>query len=105
MDVLFREKSDFQTIEVLSHDRFGRLLSLDGYIQACQADEFIYHEMAVHVPLLGQQRRILLFSKWRGDGGILREVLKHDFVKSVTMVEIDKKVLKFQIAFWDSGKL
>ena len=100
VEVLFREKSDFQTIEVLSHDRFGRLLSLDGYIQACQADEFIYHEMAVHVPLLGQQRSdtsVLIVGG--GDGGILREVLKHDFVKSVTMVEIDKKVIEVSNRF------
>jgi len=100
VEVLFREKSDFQIIEVLSHDRFGRFLSLDGYIQASQADEFIYHEMAVHVPLLGQQRSdtsVLIVGG--GDGGILREVLKHDFVKSVTMVEIDKKVIEVSNRF------
>ena len=100
VEILFREKSDFQTIEVLSHDRFGRLLSLDGYIQACQADEFIYHEMAVHVPLLGQKRldtSVLIVGG--GDGGILREVLKHDFVKNVTMVEIDEKVIEVSNRF------
>ena len=100
VEVLYREKSDFQTIEILNHDRFGRLLSLDGYIQACQADEFIYHEMAVHVPLLGKKRSdtsVLIVGG--GDGGILREVLVHDFVKSVTMVEIDKKVIEVSNKF------
>ena len=100
VEVLYREKSDFQTIEILNHDRFGRLLSLDGYIQACQADEFIYLEMAVHVPLLGKKRSdtsVLIVGG--GDGGILREVLVHDFVKSVTMVEIDKKVIEVSNKF------
>ena len=100
VEVLYREKSDFQTIEILNHDRFGRLLCLDGYIQACQADEFIYHEMAVHVPLLGKKHSdtsVLIVGG--GDGGILREVLVHDFVKSVTMVEIDQKVIEVSNKF------
>ena len=93
--VLHREVSNFQTIEVLEHKDFGRILTLDGYIQACQADEFIYHEMAVHVPLLGRDKgdvSVLIIGG--GDGGILREVLVHNFVASVTMVEIDKRVIE-----------
>ena len=93
--ILHREDSPYQTIEILEHDAFGRLLVLDGYIQACQADEFIYHEMAVHVPLLGRERRdtsVLIIGG--GDGGILREALVHDFVTSVTMVEIDRRVIE-----------
>jgi spermidine synthase len=92
--VLHREDSPYQTIEILEHDHFGRILVLDGYVQACQADEFIYHEMAVHVPLLGRERvgsSMLIIGG--GDGGILREALVHDFVTSVTMVEIDRRVI------------
>ena len=54
---LHREKSKYQDIEILKHDQFGKILVLDGYVQACQADEFIYHEMAVHVPLLGYRHQ------------------------------------------------
>ena len=91
---LAREQSDFQTIEIFEHATFGRLLVLDGYIQASQADEFIYHEMALHVPLLGRARRnasVLIIGG--GDGGALREALVHDFVTNVTMVEIDARVI------------
>ncbi len=98
--VLHRENSAYQTIEILEHDAFGRFLVLDGYIQACQADEFIYHEMAVHVPLLGRERRdasVLIIGG--GDGGILREALVHDFVTSVTMVEIDRRVIELSNEF------
>lgn len=93
--ILHQEESNFQNIEILDHKDFGRLLVLDGYIQACQADEFIYHEMAVHVPLLGCHREkasVLIIGG--GDGGILREVLVHNFVETVTMVEIDKRVIE-----------
>ncbi|WP_291012370.1 hypothetical protein [Hydrogenophaga sp.] len=92
--LLHSEKSPYQRIEIYDHQSFGRLLVLDGYIQASQADEFIYHEMAVHVPLLGRERKdasVLIIGG--GDGGILRESLKHDFVTSVTMVEIDQRVI------------
>ena len=92
--LLHSEQSPYQRIEIYDHQSFGRLLVLDGYIQASQADEFIYHEMAVHVPLLGRERKdasVLIIGG--GDGGILRESLKHDFVTRVTMVEIDQRVI------------
>jgi spermidine synthase len=95
LTLLHREASPFQVIEVFDHAAFGRLLVLDGYIQASQADEFIYHEMALHVPLLGRARRdasVLIVGG--GDGGALREALVHDFVGRVTMVEIDRRVIE-----------
>jgi spermidine synthase len=93
--LLHAEQSPHQLIEIYDHQAFGRLLVLDGYIQASQADEFIYHEMAVHVPLLGRERKetsVLVIGG--GEGGIVRESLKHDFVTSVTMVEIDRRVVE-----------
>lgn len=94
MTLLHAEQSPYQLIEIYHHDSFGRMLVLDGYIQATQADEFIYHEMAMHVPLLGRERHdtsVLIIGG--GEGGALREALKHDFVTQVTMVEIDKRVV------------
>ena len=57
MVLLHREQSPFQLIEIFDHADFGRILVLDGYIQASQADEFVYHEMALQVPLLGRVRQ------------------------------------------------
>lgn len=94
MTLLHREQSPFQLIEIYDHPAFGRVLVLDGYIQATEADEFIYHEMAMHVPLLGRNRAetsVLIIGG--GEGGALREALKHDFVRQVTMVEIDRRVV------------
>lgn len=92
--LVHRERSSYQLIEILRHDEFGHILVLDGYVQASQADEFIYHEMAMHVPLLGRARSetsVLIVGG--GDGGALREALVHDFVTKVTMVEIDQRVI------------
>jgi spermidine synthase len=100
MTLLHREQSPFQLVEIYDHEAFGRLLVLDGYIQASQADEFIYHEMALHVPLLGRKRAsadVLIIGG--GEGGALSEALKQDFVKSATMVEIDKRVVELSAEF------
>ena len=94
VSLLRHEQSPYQLVEIFDHEAFGRILVLDGYIQASQADEFVYHEMALHVPLLGRAREntsVLIIGG--GDGGALREALVHDFVTSVTMVEIDRTVI------------
>lgn len=93
--LLHSEQSPYQLIEIFDTIPFGRVLVLDGYVQASQTDEFIYHEMAIHVPLLGRTHEaadVLIIGG--GEGGALREALKHDFVASVTMVEIDQKVIE-----------
>lgn len=95
MKLLHREQSPFQLIEVYDHAEFGRVLVLDGLIQASQADEFIYHEMAVHVPVLGRERKNLnTLIIGGGDGGLLRELLVHDHVSEVVMAEIDRRVIE-----------
>ncbi|WP_025899960.1 hypothetical protein [Sneathiella glossodoripedis] len=95
MRLLHSEQSPFQKIEIYEHETFGKVLTLDDLVQASQADEFMYHEMAVHVPLLGRNwTDVSVLIVGGGDGGILREVLKHDFVTQVKMVEIDERVVE-----------
>lgn len=92
---LHREQTDFQLMQVFEHDFLGRVLALDGIIQTTLADEFIYHEMIAHVPLLGRARparSVLIIGG--GDGGVLREVLLHAQVERAVMVEIDRAVVE-----------
>ncbi len=94
MQRVHRERSAFQEIEVYQHDALGRVLVLDGLVQASEADEFVYHEMLLHVPLLGRAREtasVLIVGG--GDGGALRAALVHPFVERVVMVEIDERVI------------
>lgn len=94
LEPLYQARSAFQEIGVYEHPIFGRVLTLDGTVQLAVADEFIYHELAVHVALNGRPwsaARVLIIGG--GDGGILREVLRHECVAEAWMVEIDPDVL------------
>ncbi|MBL8831036.1 MAG: polyamine aminopropyltransferase [Rhodospirillales bacterium] len=91
--ILFRERTAHQDLIVFENPTYGRVLALDGIVQVTQKDEYVYHEMMTHVPILahGRARRVLIVGG--GDGGILREVLRHKSVTHVTMVEIDRAVV------------
>lgn len=90
---VFAGDSEHQHIWVFDNATFGRVLALDGHVQTTERDEFIYHEMIAHVPLFahGGARDVLIVGG--GDGGVLREVLKHRTVRSVVVVEIDRLVV------------
>lgn len=92
-DVLFEEKTDHQHLLIFRNARFGRVMVLDGVVQTTEKDEFIYHEMLAHVPMLahGKVNQVLIVGG--GDGGMLREVLKHPGVQTVTQVELDSRVV------------
>lgn len=94
-EILYEGEIDHQHIIVFENALFGRLFALNGIIQLSTAEEFIYHEMVTHVPLFehGAAKRVLVIGG--GDGGVIREVLKHDEVETVTMVEIEASVVEF----------
>lgn len=92
-DVLFRGKSEFQTVEVIETKAYGRMLSLDGCVMVTDVDEFVYHEMIAHVPALIHKdpRRVVVIGG--GDGGTVRELLKHRGVQEIILCEIDGMVV------------
>jgi spermidine synthase len=93
--MLYDSKTDHQRLKVFENGTFGRVLTLDDVVQTTEGDNFIYHEMMTHVPIIahGAARRVLIIGG--GDGGMAREVLRHDTVEHVTMVEIDAGVVDF----------
>lgn len=97
--MLFEEESGYQHIQVFENETFGRVLALDGVIQTTTGDEFVYHEMLAHAPILahGAIRSVLVIGG--GDGGALEEVLKHGSVERATLVEIDPAVIAASKAF------
>ena len=90
------ERSEFQNIEIKDHPFMGRILTIDGDIMLTAKDEANYHEMIVHVPMAYQgiegAENVLVIGG--GDGGTVREVLKYETVRNVTLVEIDAKVIE-----------
>ena len=92
--ILFDEKSKFQTVKIIETEKYGRMLINDGIVMTSEKDEFIYHEMISHVPLFTHPNPENVLVIGGGDGGTVREVLKHKSVKKCTMVEIDPMVVE-----------
>ncbi|KAB8306250.1 polyamine aminopropyltransferase [Erwinia endophytica] len=93
--VLYREQTEHQDLIIFENAALGRVMALDGVVQTTERDEFIYHEMMTHVPLLahGAAKRVLIIGG--GDGAMLREVSRHKNIEQITMVEIDAGVVTF----------
>ena len=91
--ILFEDKSAHQEVLVFETPLYGRVLAIDGIIQTTEKDEFAYHEMMAHVPIFahGAVKKALIVGG--GDGGILREVLRHPGVEQADMVDIDDMVV------------
>ncbi len=91
--VLHEVRTEHQHLVVFDNADFGRVMALDGIVQTTERDEFIYHEMLAHVPILahGNARRVLIVGG--GDGAMLREVTRHASVEQITQVEIDRAVV------------
>lgn len=86
---LFSGKSEEQQIDVLDTKEFGKILAVDGDIMLTQKDEFIYHELLVHVPMAvnPEIKEVLVIGG--GDGGVVRELIKYDSIECIDVVEID----------------
>ncbi len=95
--------SHFQDILVLETETWGRVLVLDGLVQLTDRDAFIYHELLAHVPLMTARKRNHVLIVGGGDGGTLREVLKHP-VEKVTLCEIDPMVIEVAKKHWPELK-
>ncbi len=107
---IYEIKSKYQKIEVYKSEELGNILVLDDNAMFSEKDEFIYHEMLSHVPMCTHvdPKNILIIGG--GDGGVAREVLRHEGVK-VDLVEIDEEVVNVckkyfpSIGNWDNERL
>jgi len=112
-EVLMHERSEFQDILVFESETYGKVLVLDGVIQCTERDEFSYQEMIAHLPLASlnfEPKKVCIIGG--GDGGVVREVLKHSSVEEVHLCEIDigvinasKKFLPHMNSAFNSPKL
>jgi len=91
--ILYKGKSEFQEIMVIENPHFGKMLILDGVVQITEKDELFYHEMLTHVAMHAHPNPKKVIVIGGGDGGAVREVLKHESVEKVYFVEIDEEVI------------
>lgn len=92
-NLLYTGQSPYQKIDVFDSEEFGKFLTLDGLMMLTEKDEFIYHDMIVHVPMAVNPniKRVLVIGG--GDGGTVRELTRYETIESIHMVEIDKQVV------------
>ncbi|NQS76365.1 MAG: polyamine aminopropyltransferase [Peptococcaceae bacterium] len=92
--ILHREMTPFQSLAVLDTEQFGPMLTLDNIIQTTVRDEFVYHEMITHVPLNthAAPKKVLVIGG--GDGGAVREIIKHQSIEKAVHCEIDGAVIE-----------
>ena len=91
--VLFDSETEHQRLIIFDNADFGRVMMLDSIVQVTTKDEFIYHEMMSHVPLFAHGRAKCVLIVGGGDGGVLREALRHPELEQVTLCEIDRGVI------------
>lgn len=91
---LYSRQSEFQHISIMDTVEFGRILTLDGCLMVTEKDEFIYHDMIVHVPMATRPdiKKVLVIGA--GDGGTIRELTRYPGIEHIDMVEIDPMVVE-----------
>jgi spermidine synthase len=93
-NILYNARSQYQEIAILETEKLGRMLVIDGITMLTEWDEYAYHEMIAHVPLLVHPKPSRVLVIGGGDGGTVREILKHPEVERVHVCEIDEVVVK-----------
>ncbi|MBR1753724.1 polyamine aminopropyltransferase [bacterium] len=94
-EVLFSDNSPYQKVEIIdSESKLGKILTLDDLMMTTEGDEFFYHEMITHIPMMNHKEPKTVLVIGGGDGGTVREVLKHDTVEKVVLCEIDGMVIE-----------
>lgn len=92
---LLSEQTPFQKLDIIETEQFGRMLVLDGMVMTTIRDEFIYHEMISHIPLITHPQPEKVAVVGGGDGGAIKEILKHPSVKEAHLIEIDGQVVAY----------
>ncbi|MCY9516605.1 polyamine aminopropyltransferase [Paenibacillus apiarius] len=94
-ETFVNEQTPFQHLTMLDTEEFGRMLVLDGMVMTTIKDEFVYHEMVAHPALVTHPNPKKVLVVGGGDGGVIREIMKHPSVEKAVLVEIDGKVIEY----------
>ncbi|MDZ7543183.1 spermidine synthase, partial [Clostridium perfringens] len=89
------EQTPYQHLVMQETEEFGTMLVLDGMVMTTVKDEFVYHEMVAHPALYTHPNPKKVLVVGGGDGGVIREIMKHPSVEKAVLVEIDGKVIEY----------
>lgn len=99
-NILFSGQSEFQSVDVIDTVAYGKMLLLDGLVMITDRDEFVYHEVIAHVPVLNHPNPKKVVVIGGGDGGTVRELLKHPEIEEIVLAEIDGMVVDVSRKFF-----
>jgi len=99
-DVLFHDRSEYQSVKVIETEAVGKMMLLDDLIMVTEFDEFVYHEVISHIPVCLHKKPEKVVVIGGGDGGTVRELLKHQCIKEITLCEIDEMVVDVSKKFF-----
>lgn len=99
---LYTKQTEFQRIDVMTSNEFGTFLTLDGLMMVAEKDEFIYHEMIVHIPMAVNPNIKTVLVIGGGDGGTVKQLVRYSSIKSIDLVEIDREVVEVSKRFLPS---
>jgi len=93
-ETIHTEQSEFQKVDLINTEQWGKMLVLDGMVMTTDKDEFVYHEMITHIAMNTHPnpKRVLVVGG--GDGGAIREILKYPSVETAVLAEIDGRVIE-----------
>ena len=91
---IFYEKSPYQTVEIFDTFEYGKMLTIDKMVMCTEKDENAYHEIIVHVPMLLNPSFSNVLVIGGGDGGSVRELIRHSHIQKITIVEIDETIIR-----------
>ncbi len=94
-ETLHTEQTEFQQLDVIETAQFGTMLVLDGMVMTTDKDEFVYHEMISHIPMITHPNPKKVAVVGGGDGGAIREIIKHPSVEEAHLIEIDGQVIEY----------
>lgn len=93
-DRLYSRRSNFQKIDVVETEAYGRMLLLDDLVMITEVDEFVYHELISHIPVCYHRNPKKVLVIGGGDGGTVRELAKYDFLEEIVLCELDEEVVR-----------
>ncbi|KKA26880.1 hypothetical protein TD95_003256 [Thielaviopsis punctulata] len=97
--ILHKEKSQYQDVMFFESTNHGKMLVLDNVLQCCERDEFSYQEMICHLAMNSHPNPKKVLVIGGGDGGVLREVVKHECVEEAILCDIDEAVIRLSKQF------
>jgi len=92
--IIHHEKSQYQDVLIFESSDYGMVLVLDNVIQCTERDEFAYQEMITHLGMFAHPNPKKVLVIGGGDGGVLREVVKHEGVEEAVLCDIDEAVIR-----------